>query len=479
MSSRYFIKELWKVQNIRGVLPDKKIINELFEVGAFQGDSFRMVGIFYTSSNDEIYCCPKYISDDLIERANKKEENATSELREHMKLIVKVLDKLRADGKNIEEISYDFSAYSSNSERKHISRYSIAKGIVSDFLENGIYFKSEKEVSQSGRGKVRWGLTMRKMKPIISSDEIIYPKLLKQSDYKNYENIITEIHENIVVQCIDYLQMLDEKMTIEKPIVNIKLQPEEMHKYSKYIKQSMLTAYSNRELLLFKAMLSWCDESPYYKGMGCTTCFLNVWEWVNDAVWGNKQKELLKSSAPKYHLAGIAYIGGGDAEPDTLAYIEGEKDYIALFDAKYYVPKNKEIKLEPQSIIGFPENREIVKQVAYLKDIQSVCGDAINYSNIFLLPTCESYKNIVEEIEDKQEDNIWQMIGLACKGSFDSLRKALGLEEIKVADEKEDYVGVALISPEKLYHQYLESGRIAEDKIVTIAEKYLDMVSKV
>ena len=468
MSSRYFIKELWKYKDIRSVLCDE-IIKELIEVGAFLGDSFRMVGIFYTAGGDEIYCCPKYVMDDCIKRANNNEEKIVLELQKHMRLIVKVLDKLRAENKNIEEISYDFSVHSMNSDRKRISRYGIAKGIVNDYLENGIYFKSEKEIRQCGRGKVRWGITMRKINPIISNNEVIYTKLLKQSDYKNYEDIITEIHKNVVLQCIDYLQKLGEKTMIKKPAVKTKIKPEEMYKYSNYIKQSMLIAYSNRELLLFKAMISWCDESPYYKGMGCTSCFLNVWEWVNDGVWGTIHKSSFKSSVPKYIFGERTYDGSGNQEPDTLAYVNnGEKKYLALFDSKYYVPKDN-ISDKCKTIIGLPSSKDVVKQIAYYNDIKSACGNDINYSNVFLLPRCWQFKDYIAN-----KDDLWEMIGRAKKGTFSDLREELGIGN-KNSECTEDIIAVVIINTEKLYNQYLIIGKIESQEIIKVSNQFSEL----
>lgn len=476
MSSIYFVKELWKYKAVCDVINDYNIIEELYAAGGFQKDSFRMVGIFLTKYDDVVYCCPKYLSDKLLKNANNGNDESISELKNHMSLIVKVLDKLRADNKNIDEISYDFSIFSVNVTKRRINRYNLAKAIVTDYLEHGIYFRNEKEVKQSGRGKVRWGLTMRKLEPIVSSGEVFYPRLLRQSDYKNYETEITEIHGNVVLQCIKYLQALGEETTIEKPEISFEMKPSEMHKWTPYIKQCMLSSYTNREILLFKAMISWCDESPFYKGMGCTTCFQNVWEWVNDSVWGTKQKESLKSSQPDYYLEDNSYYGGGDAEPDTLAFVEQDTEkYITLFDSKYYVPKIQ-IQKEKSYIPGLPENREIVKQVAYLNDIKISCGDDIHYSNIFLLPECEQY-NIVLERKNNDENKVqlWKMIGLSSKGNFDGLCNVLKIQGNN-STKKRDYVGVALVSPVKLYEQYLNKGQLNPEEIIKISIEYAELV---
>ena len=477
MGSKYYIKELWKYRDVWNIINDLSIIQELCEVGGFQGDSLRMVGIFYTKKDDEIVCCPKYFSDTLINSANQGDKKSIDELKKHMILIVKVLDRLRAEGKNIEEVSYDFSCFDMNRERKRISRYNLANAIVEDYLENGIYYSTEKEIKQMGRGKIRWGITMRKVEPIISKGNVIYPKLLRQTDYKNYEEEITEIHKNVVCQCIEYLQQLGEKSTVEIPDLIHKFEKHAMNKYVSCIKECITTAYTNREILLFKALISWCDESPFYRGMGCTTCFLNVWEWVNDSVWGTKEKEDVKSSAPNFYFSNYVYKGSGDAQPDTLAYVSAkEKAYMVIFDSKYYVPKTKILCKENQSVFGLPTNHDIVKQVAYLNDIKKACGEQISYSNVFLLPECEQYEEILKVKNNHKE--LCKLIGLSSQGSFEGLCNKLGINTIADRKQKE-YVGVALVSPTKLYEQYLYSGKVGKQEIIDVATLYESLVAEV
>lgn len=479
MSSIYFVKELWKYRDVQKVIDDFSVVKEICEVGGFQGDSLRIVGVFYTTSDDQVFCCPKYFSDSLINSANKGNEKAINGIKEHMILIVKVLDRLRSEGKNIEEVSYDFSCFDMNRERKRISRYNLATSIVEDYLENGVYYSSEKEIKKNGKGKIRWGMTMRKVEPIISNGNVIYSNLLKQTDYKNYDKELTELHKNVICQCIEYLQQLGEKETVEKPAIIHRLEKTMMNKYVAYIKQCMLTSYTNREILLFKALISWCDESPYYRGMGCTTCFLNVWEWVNDSVWGTLElkKEDVKSSAPSFYFGNDVYKGSGDAQPDTLAYVnDEEKQYMVIFDSKYYVPKTKIQHEKNNMIIGLPSNHDIVKQVAYLKEIKKVCGNQISYSNIFLLPECEQYEQILEG--KNFQKLLYKLIGLCSQGSFEELCKKLDIAPITDKNMKE-YVGVALVSPMKLYEQYLYLGKVGKQEIIDVAELYETLISEV
>ena len=461
MSSKYFIKELWKYQEVARTIGDINIVNELLGCGGFEKDALRLVGVFFTSTGDVVYCCPKYMSDEDILNANK---GNTLTVEQHIQLLVKVLDKLRAEGRNIPEISYDLSIFNRNSNKKRINRYSVAKAIVIDYLEYGIYFRNVKELGKDTRGKVNWAATIKKTDPIISNKSIIYPSLLRKKNYKNYSEQVTIIHQNIVYQCIEYLKGLGEYGTLANPEIDIRLKPYDMEKHISYLNECLVSAYSNREIALFKMMISWCGESPFYKGRGCTTSFQHVWEWTNDRVFGNVEQKFVKSAVPMYYLDGKELEGTGNAEPDTISSIEIDGIVnVAIFDSKYYVPSY----IGAKSVTGLPTSHDIVKQIAYKQCIEEECGtEGITYANVFLFPTNTIYRE-----EYKLDEKHWYlMVGYVKNGRFEALKRCIGIENS--GHVSKEYIGIMLISPEKLFFQYLKGGWVGKEAIKHIVEQY-------
>ena len=58
--------------------------------------------------------------------------------------------------------------------------------------------------------------------------------------------------------------------------------------------------YNDHDISLIKALMAWCEATVNYKTVGCTNCFQNVWEWVNDFDFGNVDNKY--SEVPRYSL---------------------------------------------------------------------------------------------------------------------------------------------------------------------------------
>ena len=233
-----------------------------------------------------------------------------------------------------------------------------------------------------------------------------------------------------------------------------------------YIKQRMAFVYSNREIDLFKALISWCGESVYYKGRGCTTSFLGVWQWVNDFVWGNVPQTVIRSTPPTYQIAGKEYIGTGNAEPDTIAIIDFDKKPekgVVVFDSKYYVLKRLD-SIE-KKIEGFPQNQDIVKQVAYRQRLEDALGkNNVEYANVFLIPYCA-------ECGIKPE--VYSYFGHAQSGNFESVKRHFRfLNDQSVKERYNESVGIMILNAEIVYQRYLSGRKSKPEEIEAIINEY-------
>lgn len=463
--NKYYIKELWTYSQCCQALGGRRDIPEKPEFNmAFKNDKLSLVGIYHTDDGDVIYCCPKYISDDDVKAAGHDTLIADA-IQKHMELICRTLDKLRAEGRNIPELAYDFDANTHNTEIRRINRYGLAKMLIQDYLDNGIYFKAEKQISSMGKGRVRWSTTIRKRKPIICNNMVVYTNLLRQTNYNNYDGLMTQIHMNVILQCLEYMQAMGQYTNIELPQADILYAADKMCDFVGYIRQQLAYVYTNRELDLFKALIAWCAESEYYKGRGCTTSFLDVWQWVNDYAWGNVPQSVINSTPPVYQIAGKRYCGTGDEEPDTISIIQYGEDGVgvAVFDSKYYVLKTP---LGGADILyGLPPNHDIVKQVAYRQHLEDIIGrDGVEYANVFLLPYCKEYG---------ERPDLYAFMGTVTSGDFRNLKQYFSFLKDKQPEVKySEPVGVMILNPEALYQRYLDGKKVSSDEIRSIIKNY-------
>lgn len=404
-----------------------------------------------------IYSMPKYYPK---ENCNK---NNLNEIKNHIKKICCVVEKLRAEGKSFDDEEYLFNPYEQGVTKQAVNRVELAEYIIEDYIQYGLYVKDLTETVKGGRGRTSWAKTVRKVSPIIQNNSPIYLELMNKRHIIDENDLLSVIHANVVNQCLEFMGtlILDGIQYIETESLGGDLSPfaTTINTYSTYI-------FKEREINLFKALEAWCSLTQYYEKYAGVTCFDRVWEWTNDAVWGNIDHP--ESSHPSYHIGKYQYFGKGEAIPDTIRIEESDREEscdIYIFDSKYYTINYTSSKWGNYQIDGFPANSDIVKQVAYLKLISSQYK-LRNCYNAFLLPeateNCDENEKELFSVSDKE----WfKTIGFVKPGSFNL--------QIPSADNNsgnEEKVGIIIVNPDKLYDRYLSGYHTKHEELCSTCE---------
>jgi hypothetical protein len=310
-------------------------------------------------------------------------------------------------------------------------------------------------------GRISWNATVKKTSPIIDRD-VIYSDVIRYTYHADYDGLLTNLHAHIVGQCIVLLQSTGRFANLQPPECNMPFS-ENLKQYAKPIRQNLSAVFTDREVNLFKAMAAWCDISPNYRELSATGCFQNVWEWVNDEVFGNQGSDQKNTDPPEYVLFGNCYKGTGEEKPDTI-YSNKKYNIINIFDSKYYVPKFNGSDKKNMQVEGFPPNSDIAKQVGYY-DSTTNANSGVRISNTFLVPLCSQI------IEQFGEDNfprgkLYYDIGYVKKGKMKSLT------ENKNSNEKNRHVNIMVVNPEKLYEKFLANEKISDEESNVIFDIY-------
>lgn len=437
-------------------------------------DTLVFVGIFKASNGDLVYCYPKYLETLTDEQSEYKDY-----IKEHLKTIVNVIDKLRSNGKNVVsgDNLFDEDAHSIRGE---IEKVSVARFLMRDYLSNGIYQMDAAVDAKSGNGHSRWGKTVSRVNPVITNRDAIYLDVFRRKHFRDDSGEISQIHRQILSECYETLFMrgVQKNVFVERPKKKY-----DLVSCSSILRKRLNQVFDDRERAVLKAMISWCDKSPYYRAYAGTNDFANVWEWVNDAVWGNVAEQ--NSTAPYYNLFEKMYAGTGLIKPDSICVRidnENQECIVDVLDSKYYAPdgvttaKNDD-KLE---LVGMPSSSDIAKQVAYRYFIERYCAGimkkyeekygyslSIRYTNSFLIPKFGKwFLKAINEDDGLQIDNVYKIVGKVSVGTFPGLIEMydIGNDPSDIKDIDEDYldddslgVNIIVIDPESLYKCYLSN----------------------
>lgn len=435
----------------------------------------RMVFVGTVVSNDcTVYCYPKYIAklkDDEIDIADKKQH-----IVGHLQLLNRVFRKLSNQNRNIEELVCNFNpAYIAGTSKK-IDRYSLSKYIVDDYLKNGYFTTSTLVEGTSIKGRTHWAKTVAKIRPTINGGNVVYFKQIKQRWVNSPDELISTIHTNILYECLAEQHEFGNfsSLKVAKPSARIT----DYATYIPALRSALDQVYADREVYLLRALITWCQEcrSRHFVAMGGTTNFQNVWEWVNDGVFGNAEDK--NSSNPLYQLFGFNLRGKGEAKPDTLhCVVDDDNITIDVFDAKYYVPQSVIFSSSASSegeVNGLPASSDVSKQIAYRYFIKMYCDElnkastppkTIHISNSFLIPAWNS--EIIERFKEKDPSIgtcpcLKRRIGEVSIGEFQGLSYLFDISKAGVDKINTDYwnrdelkVQVFEVEPTLLYKEFL------------------------
>lgn len=480
MSKLYFIKERKTPNELKNLTKGteceitEEILKELYECPGFFKKSVAFVGKYTLKNHDVIYSCPKYFDDSVITNAAKGSEKDIREISEHIKLILNVLLKLENKDPNIIGDCI-FSPGEKKIRKNFVQKLSLSEFILKDYLNNGLYFEEQHLTNKQSYGKISWNRTVQKVIPYINDNNVVYLKLIRKYNTKNYNTLLSLIHASVIHHAYEFIKNFGGYKNITLPDV-VPISEEELGKdeFVHLIRKHMLTVYSNREIFLLRALEAWCTKSVHYdRFVFGSTSFEMIWQNVGDSVWGNdrntdSEKPLYSFFVDRNKYKYKDFYAGGESKIDTLRIIGNKEkpDIVAIFDSKYYVPLKERYNLQNGDLNGYPSNSDISKQVGYLRLKKEQYGTKPQYSNAFLLPRISD--RLIDELGlpnqmkyGNWQNNLYNISGFATRGSY---------------SENRDTSPVLLIhvDPTQLYELYLQNDgtSVPDEDIEKIAQEY-------
>lgn len=251
--------------------------------------------------------------------------------------------------------------------------------LIKDFLERGYYKEREALYKTAKKGKINWGKTIKKCKPVVQDNEAFYLDFVVKKNTINEDELITLVHKYCVYESFDKFGWLFTSFLPSKPKIGLSVKM-----MISVVNNKLQNTYKDQNKLLFKNMLAVLknmdDDSKEDFKYG-TYSFEYVWESMIDRVFGISEKT---DYFPKttWSLASEETYYNASLEPDSIM-IYKEKVYV--LDAKYYKYGSTG---EPCHL---PESTSINKQITYgeyiAKNAKFIVDDAHpTVYNAFIMP---------------------------------------------------------------------------------------------
>lgn len=383
-----------------------KLLLDLTKRKIYQG-KVTFVGVYFSeATNTSVICYPKYMKN-IDKKEVIKDKQLTLEAKEyieHMNLICKVIEKCKLKS-NI-NVGYDFSIFQNQNNAQEIHRYSIAKFILQDYMENGLYELKSSVFSKNAKGPINWNRTINKIGPFISESGVYYFDTINKKQIVDRDQLITKVHEYVVNESTKLGKHLFGCSQIDTlSISKVNFNKEDRKKIISIIHSYRGQVFSDREISLLKALAAWFEQSKNYTPKMGTGSFNFIWEYVCKTVFGHNSN--IEKSMPSPYL--FMYDTNnflpeeGKASrliPDVLR-IDKEKKILYILDAKYYKPV-----IENSTYSNAPKAADVSKQFSYetqlmglkKENMSSRFEDYKSY-NAFLIP--HFYKDLPSGIYEK------------------------------------------------------------------------------
>ena len=252
--------------------------------------------------------------------------------------------------------------------------------ILDDFKRNGYLVRRHDAISQTRPGRVMWNKTMKKITPVISHRQVIYPLPYMKSRVRHDEEMIQKIHRYLVDKFRHQwgwlVNMEGKTSEPQAPCTD--------EEAKKYIATELRACFVQREIDLLRRMLRY-----YRKKIGKNTKtkseymltkeFEYIWEDVCGFCFGNMSKDYKNKLVPVANFEPAEDINIEEEKkwhqrPDILCEVKGEnRKKIYILDAKYYALIPKEAPSDKEEdiakISNFPSWGDMAKQFMYFYTI--------------------------------------------------------------------------------------------------------------
>lgn len=254
----------------------------------------------------------------------------------------------------------------------NIQYINLVTWIIKDYFAHGLYIDSKKKYEVNGKGFIDWNRSINKSVPIISDNKIQYVNLITRKTSYNTDNQISQIHESILLECLDNFGWLFNFKSIKKRgIINVDLKQQIL-----ILKKKLRETFSSREIKLLQYLISYLDskQDDNKEYVIVTPYFNNIWEKMLQKILSTNKALLKNVPKPYWKIPTIPHFLYTKQIPDIL--IEYGQELI-IIDAKYY-------SIETNQVEKFPGWESIVKQMYYSLSLKN--NSYSNIKNIFLLP---------------------------------------------------------------------------------------------
>lgn len=277
--------------------------------------------------------------------------------------------------------------------------------IIQDYLQNGYYQEREVIYATRTHGKVNWGRTIKKERPILQDNGAIYLNLQTRLHRNHDEHILTEISKHCVFESFSKFGWF---YGIKNPGC-----PSSHFNQSIFInilKNKLHNSNKDMDKQLFQSMINVLSNMDNYSQSNQsfvfgTTRFESVWEYLIEYTFGTENEDIKQRYYPKaqWHINGKKPIDSSNLRPDTIMF-DRENRKLYVIDAKYY--RYGIIKDILTSTNNLPATSDITKQVLYAhfiatKSIENIESNYIR--NVFIMPFNAQQNN----------SSIYQYVGYA------------------------------------------------------------------
>ncbi|MGL4652446.1 LlaJI family restriction endonuclease [Cetobacterium sp.] len=375
----------------------KSKIDELVDQGILLIETtdtyyFKFVGIV-NFLEKMIVIFPKYKS--------LPEKELTCLNKEYTKQLFKIFEKYEA--KSVREDNLLIKDYSE--EKDYFSLFALYKGLIEDYIKNGLY-ENQKSIHEiNGVGIIDWNKTVDEIYPFFSTTmKPIYVNYYSYNKEEEQENYIKFIQMELLAKATKYFNQFKELgldiVGLDYYYYDDDVSGEISYKIYK-IDLELRQVFMERKIRLLNLMKEILENLEHSKtndlSLYGTKNYEKVWEHICQEVFGHQRKWIDQITKPRWK----DFETNVTSEVNTLLpdITIQKENYFYILDAKYY---NCEFNEKGKLIGSKPGVGDISKQFlyqgAYEKKFESE-GLKYKYYNAFLMPTediTKDYKIIGE-----------------------------------------------------------------------------------
>ena len=270
--------------------------------------------------------------------------------------------------------------------------------VIYDFLANGYYTDKDVEYRTSDRGKINWKRTIRKIKPVVDGENILYLNFVTERSITK-SNIITVIHEYCVYESFRVLGWLylDSAYVPRKPGIKFNRKM-----FISLINDALKNTFNNTKKKLFQSMLDIINQAnekaefpDYTYGV---SRFQYVWQNLIDYVMGEDNKSKYFPHSYWRIIDGNRSVKNSALEPDTIML---KDDKVFILDAKYY----------KFGIVGsaefLPATSSVQKQITYGEHVATTMNiPGNNIYSAFIIPYDSGADKYLDENGNRTDDGL-------------------------------------------------------------------------